>query len=344
MILGLETSCDDTSVAVLSSEGKVLALISAHQDDAHRPFGGVVPEVASRRHTENLLPLMESALASAGVAWADIQAIAVTSRPGLMGSLLVGVVTAKVLSLVNKIPLVGVNHIEGHLLAPLLHDNDYSPVAGFGFPYLGLAVSGGHSHLFACEAPGRYRLLGATVDDAAGEAFDKFAKMMKLGFPGGVQVDRLAFGGNPSAFNFPRALIHEGSLNFSFSGLKTSAARLLETLSLEEREARKADLCASYQEAIAEVLIKKLARAAREQGYRNWAITGGVSANSRVRSLGAEYAQKEGAILALPPLKYCTDNAAMIALAGLYHFKKGETSGQELTPSASSLVGDWASA
>lgn len=341
MILAIETSCDDTSVAVLDGEGQVRALTSAHQDDSHRPFGGVVPEVASRRHTENLLPIVEKVLAQAQVSWRDIQGIAVTSRPGLIGSLLVGVVTAKTLSLVNGVPYVGVNHIEGHLLAPLLRDSAYGPPAGFDFPYLGLAVSGGHTHLFHCEAPGRYHLLGQTVDDAAGEAFDKFAKMMGLGFPGGVRVDQGAVGGDVKAFKFPRGLRHEDSLNFSFSGLKTAALRTLETLSADEREAHKADLCASYQEAIVEVLVEKLERAGRLHKLKNWAITGGVSANSRLRARAAEVARGVGATLALPPLRYCTDNAAMIGLAGLYKLRAGVSSAQDLSPSPSSLPDDW---
>ncbi len=199
MILGIETSCDDTSVAVLSLDGEVKGLLSANQDAAHRPFGGVVPEVASRQHTESLLPLIEKVLQESHTGWAQITGIAVTSRPGLIGSLLVGVVTAKTLALARRIPFVGVNHIEGHLLAPLLRDASYGPPPGFDFPYLGLAVSGGHTHLFACRSPGQYSLLGRTVDDAAGEAFDKVAKMLNLGFPGGVQIDRLAAQGSAKA-------------------------------------------------------------------------------------------------------------------------------------------------
>jgi N6-L-threonylcarbamoyladenine synthase len=265
----------------------------------------------------------------------------VTSRPGLIGSLLVGVVTAKTLSLVHGIPYIGVNHIEGHLLAPLLRDSAYGPPADFDFPYLGLVVSGGHTHLYLCEGFGRYRLLGRTVDDAAGEAFDKFAKMMDLGFPGGVRVDQESVHGDVSAFKFPRGLLHEEGYNFSFSGLKTAAARVLEGLSPQERESRKHDLCASYQEAIVDVLVEKLARAGRAFRVRHWAVTGGVSANSRLRTRAAERAHADGALLALPPLRYCTDNAAMIGLAGLQHLRAGETSPQDLSPSASSLAGDW---
>lgn len=341
MILGIETSCDDTSVAVLSLDGEVKGLLSANQDSAHRPFGGVVPEVASRQHTENLLPLIDRVLHSSDIRWSDITGIAVTSRPGLIGSLLVGVVTAKTLALANDVPFVGVNHIEGHLLAALLRDESYSPPSGFEFPYLGLAVSGGHTHLFACEEPGKYKLLGHTVDDAAGEAFDKFAKMLKLGFPGGVQVDRLAVKGNSKAFQFPRGLLHEDNLNFSFSGLKTAGMRALEALKPEEIEAKKSDLCASYQEAIVEVLIEKLKKASAKTGLKNWTVTGGVSANSRLRVRAQEAATALGATLALPPLRYCTDNAAMIALAGLFKIKNGETSPQDLSPSASALPQDW---
>ncbi|MBX3021111.1 MAG: tRNA (adenosine(37)-N6)-threonylcarbamoyltransferase complex transferase subunit TsaD [Bdellovibrionales bacterium] len=341
MILGLETSCDDTSVAVLDLNGEVKSLVSANQDSSHRPFGGVVPEVASRQHTENLLPLVEQAMAEGGIAWPSITGIAVTSRPGLIGSLLVGVVSAKTLSLVRGIPFVGVNHIEGHLLAPLLRDASYGPPMGFDFPYVGLAVSGGHTHLFHCEAPGRYRLLGKTVDDAAGEAFDKFAKMMRLGFPGGLQVDRLAATGDRMAFKFPRAFMQDEDLNFSFSGLKTAALRQLESLSEAEAKARVSDLCASYQEAIVDVLVEKLARAARKCGAKNWTVTGGVSANSRLRARAQEMASAQGARLALPPLRYCTDNAAMIALAGLYRLRAGAVSPQDLSPSAASLPGDF---
>lgn len=340
MILGIETSCDDTSVSVLSADGVVRALVLQSQDGAHRPFGGVVPEVASRAHTENLLPLVDEAMRQAGASWDELEAVAVTSRPGLIGSLLVGVVTAKTLSLVKGVPLIDVNHIEGHLLASLLRDGDYAPPEGFDFPYLALAVSGGHTHLFRVLAPGDYRLLGQTRDDAAGEAFDKFAKMMGLGFPGGVRVDQTARGGNVKAHAFPRALMNEDNLDFSFSGLKTAGLRAVES-GLATTAEQKRDLCASYQEAIVDVLLGKMARAAAATGLKNWTITGGVSANSRLRARAEELARARGAVLALPPTRYCTDNAAMIALAGALKWKTGYRAAQDLSPSAGALPGDW---
>jgi N6-L-threonylcarbamoyladenine synthase len=341
IVLGIETSCDDSSVALVDADRNVLAQISVNQDQSHAPFGGVVPEVASRRHTENLLPLIDRVMNQANVNWDQVSAIAVTSRPGLIGSLLVGVVTAKTLALAKNKKLIDVNHIEGHLLAALLKDKEYQPRSGFDFPYLGLAVSGGHTHLFEVRAPGKYKLLGKTIDDAAGEAFDKFAKMLKLGFPGGVAVDKLAQQGNPEAYSFPRGLEHDRSLNFSFSGLKTAALRTIEKIPASELEAKKADLAASYQFAIVDILVKKLMAASEQTGLTNWTITGGVSANSSLRAHAQIAAQGLFATLALPPLRYCTDNAAMIALAGLLKLQSGREATQELSPSASSLATDW---
>lgn len=340
MILALETSCDDTSVAIVDLDGRVRILLSANQDLFHRPFGGIVPEVASRQHTENLLPLVDGALVQSGLGWDALTGIAVTSRPGLIGSLLVGVVTAKALALAKDLPFIGVNHIEAHLLAPLLRDSTYEPPKEFDFPYLGLAVSGGHTHLFLCERPGCYRLLGRTLDDAAGEALDKFAKMIGLGFPGGAEVDRWAVGGDPTAFAFPRAMMDdEGNLDFSFSGLKTAALRILD--GGVNRERQRADLCASFQEAVVDALVTKLVRAARVTGLKNWTVTGGVSANSRLRARASEAVRDHGGVLALPPLRFYTDNAAMVGMAGLHRLRAGETSRQDLAPSASSRADDW---
>lgn len=340
-VLAIETSCDDTSVAIVNREGFVEACCSANQDLVHAPFGGVVPEVASRSHTENLLPLVETTFKQAGRRWSEIQGIVVTSRPGLMGSLMVGVVTAKTLAMAKGLPWIAVNHIEGHLLAPFLRDAKHSPPEGFGFPYLALAISGGHTHLFMAEQPGRYRLLGQTLDDAAGEAFDKFAKLVGLGYPGGVLVDREALTGDPNKFPFPRALIKEGNLSFSFSGLKTSAQRLLETMTEDQRRQSLADLCASFQEAIVDVLLAKFERAALDHGVTCVALTGGVSANSRLRARVEDLAEQHAWVLALPPPRYCTDNAAMIGLAGLRRLERGERSAFDVGPSPSSAAADF---
>ena len=342
MILGIETSCDDTAVALVKPDGLVLGSLYAHQNTLHAPFGGVVPEMASRRHTEQLLPLLEELFVKTSATWDDIEGIAVTSRPGLIGSLLVGVVAAKALALAKNKKLIGVNHIEGHLVAPFLKDDQYQPPKDFRFPYIGLAVSGGHTHLFLVESPNKKRLLGKTRDDAAGEAFDKFAKLIGLGFPGGARVDEAARGGNPKAIAFPRGLIHEDNLDMSFSGLKTAAQRELAKMSVDEILQKRADLCASFQQAVVDALLAKLDKAADlHPEVKSITITGGVSANSLLRSQSEAWAKKKKRVLGLPPLRFCTDNAAMIAMAGLLHLRNGESSNQDLSPSAQSLIGDF---
>lgn len=318
-VLGIETSCDDTSCAVIDENGFVKAMLSANQDSVHAPFGGIVPEIASRNHTVTLLPLMNKVLEKANLKISDIDGIAATNRPGLLGSLLVGMVTAKTLSLSLNKPWIGVHHIEGHLMAPFLNDETYSAPKNWKFPFLSLVVSGGHTSLFKVLEFGKYELLGATTDDAAGEAFDKFAKMMGLGYPGGVQVDKLSQGGKKDFHAFPRALMKEDNYNFSFSGLKTSAQRLLET-SKETVQQNMNDLCASYQEAIVDVLYEKTMKAAREHKIQHITVTGGVSANSRLRE---KFQAAPNMNVAIPPLKFCTDNAAMIALTGLKYLEKG---------------------
>ncbi|MFN7455637.1 MAG: tRNA (adenosine(37)-N6)-threonylcarbamoyltransferase complex transferase subunit TsaD, partial [Pseudobdellovibrionaceae bacterium] len=229
-VLAIETSCDDTSVAIVGPQGFVRAVVSMNQDKAHAPFGGIVPEIAGRNHTEFLLPLIDRALQEAQVSWDDIQGVAVTNRPGLVGSLIVGLVTAKSIAQARQIPVIGVNHLEGHLLAPFLRDASYAPPEDFDFPYVGLAVSGGHTTLYHVPRWGRYEVLGATLDDAAGEAFDKFAKSIGLGWPGGAKVDQLAKAGDPKKYDFPRSMIHEDHLQMSFSGLKSSAQRKIESM------------------------------------------------------------------------------------------------------------------
>lgn len=335
-VLAIETSCDDTSVSIVNHEGRVLSLCSAHQDLVHKPFGGVVPEIAGRNHTLNILPLVSLCLEEAALSWDEIDGIVVTSRPGLLGSLIVGLVTAKSLALAKGLPFLGVNHLEGHLLAPFLKDNSYAPPDDFSFPFVALAVSGGHTHLYWVEKFGSYHVLGQSLDDAAGEAFDKFAKMLGLPFPGGVQVDKWAQkGGNPSAFSFPRPMLREKNLKMSFSGLKASARRLISKMSERERELKKADLCASYQEAICDVLIGKLDAALRQCGASRAVITGGVSANSRLRFWGEKWAKENQYQLLVPPIRYCTDNAAMIGYVGIQRLNRGEVSNHRHPPRAS---------
>jgi N6-L-threonylcarbamoyladenine synthase len=339
-VLAIETSCDDTSAAVVSMNGCVDSVVSANQDIVHQPFGGIVPEIASRNHALHLLPLVDSALEKAKLTWTDIDGIAVTARPGLVGSLLVGVVTAKSLAMIKNLPWIGVNHLEAHLLAPFLRDDEFSPPKDFSYPYVALAVSGGHTQIYEVSGIGDYTVLGRTVDDAAGEAFDKFAKMLGLGFPGGPKIDKLASTGKVTV-DFPRPFIHEKNLNFSFSGLKTAGLRLLESMTPEQIQANMNDLCASYQEAIIDVLIKKLARAIEETGHSRAVLTGGVSANSGLRARAESWAKDQGIELVVPPLRYCTDNAAMVGYAGILRLNKGERSEQDLKPLAESLPNDF---
>jgi len=340
-VLSIETSCDDTSVAIVDRSGWVHSVVSASQDWEHELYGGIVPEIAARNHSAALIPLIEEAFKKAGMNWSDIHGIAVTNRPGLIGALIVGLVTAKSLSQSKKIPFLGVNHLEGHLLAPFLKDAQYSPPEDFDYPYVGLAISGGHTSIYHITGLGEYKVLGATKDDAAGECFDKFAKMAGLGFPGGVRVDQQAKNGDPTAFEFPRSMIHDESFDMSFSGLKSAGQRMIEQLGPEMVQERLPDLCASFQEAIVDVLLIKLARAAKIYRAKRVILTGGVSANSRLRARAEEWAQKKGLRLVIPPLRYCTDNAAMIGYVGALRMARGEASGLELGPSPQTLATDF---
>lgn len=331
-VLAIETSCDDTSVAIVGNDGRVFSMVSAAQDLEHAPYGGIVPEIASRNHTRALLPLVEKALEKGSFSWGDIQGIAVTNRPGLVGALIVGLVTAKSLAQSLGIPFIGVNHLEGHLLAPFLKDSEYQSPQEFDYPYVALAISGGHTSLYLIHEFGKYEVLGATKDDAAGEAFDKFAKMLGLGFPGGIQVDQLARNGDVNAYPFPRSMIHDDTFDMSFSGLKSSAQRLIQKLGQDEVEKNKANLCASFQEAIVDILIAKLGAAAERCHCQRMILTGGVSANSRLRDRANEWALKKNMKLILPPLRYCTDNAAMIGYVGIRYLNKGISSDLSLGP------------
>ncbi len=320
LILGIESSCDDAAAAIIETDRPGIAAIRssviANQDEIHRRYGGIVPELASRNHVVTILPVIEQALEAAGCTLGDIGGIAVTRGPGLVGSLLVGLMCAKGLAQSLGKPVVGVNHIEGHLLAPLL---EHRPA----MPFLALVVSGGHTELFTVEALGRYRRLGRTRDDAAGEAFDKVAKLMGLGYPGGRVIDELSRRGDRRRVPIPRAHVRGAPLDFSFSGVKTAVATLLRS---EAAAAIKPeDLAASFQEAVVDMLVAPSLRAARETGADTIALTGGVAANSRLRERLAEAAAEEGRTLIAPSFKFCTDNAAMIAMAGSYRLLRGES-------------------
>lgn len=339
--LAIETSCDDTSIAIVDHRGFVHSMVSANQDLKHAPFGGIVPEVAGRNHLENLLPLLETLLKKSQISLAQIEAIAVTNRPGLVGSLIVGIITAKTLAQSLNKKLIGVNHLEGHILAPFLSDEAYTPSFNYQEPFLALAISGGHTSIYQVSGLGKYEVLGSTLDDAAGEAFDKFGKMMGFGFPGGVKVDQISQGGDVKKFDFPRSMIREDNYMMSFSGLKASAQRLIESLGAEQIRIHERDLCASFQEAIVDVLLSKLQRAVDFTGISKIVITGGVSANSRLRQRGAEWAQKNHLQLLIPPLRYCTDNAAMIGYAGILRLNRGEADNLSLGPSPNSYPEDF---
>ena len=325
-VLGLETSCDETAAAVVELDlaaspprGRALSDVVHTQAALHARFGGVVPELASRDHLQRALPVVDEALAEAGVQLADLDGIAVTRGPGLIGALLVGVQVGRALALGADKPLAMVNHLEGHLLAALLSE---TPPAA---PFLGLVVSGGHTSLYAVEAPGRYRILGHTLDDAAGEAFDKVAKLLGLPYPGGAHVDRLARGGDRTAFAFPRGLAkrRKDQFDFSFSGLKTALLLHVQQHGVPDGRAL-ADLCASFQEAICDSLTIRAVRAARAAGLTRLVLCGGVAANSRLRGLAQERCAAAGLELFLPAPKLCTDNGAMIALAGGLRLARGE--------------------
>lgn len=335
-ILGLETSCDETSAAILDVQienglivrPQVLANIVSSQAHVHERFGGVVPELASRHHVTNLVPVLDEAFAQAMTTLDDMGGIAVTRGPGLLGALLVGVQMAKAMAYARNLPLVGVHHLDGHLAAVELQG---TPTA---FPHVALLVSGGHTALFHVEKPGGYRLLGQTRDDAAGEAFDKVAKLVGLGYPGGPEIERLAIHGNPRALRFPRALPRRGELDFSFSGPKTAVAQYVVRAGLPRDQGLR-DFCASFQQAIVDVLVRKAREAMARVKATTLVAAGGVLANGAIRRALEEAAQKDGFALRFPPIALCTDNAAMIALAGARRLARGERDGHDFSAVAS---------
>jgi N6-L-threonylcarbamoyladenine synthase len=311
VILAVETSCDDTCAALVTHAGEVLSNVIASQGLLHALYGGVVPEIASRRHLELIDAVIADALEKGGAGLADVDLVAVTNGPGLIGALLVGVSAAKALAAARRLPLVPVDHLRGHVLASTLGERPIAP------PFLCLVASGGHTFVARVDEPSSYVVLGQTLDDAAGEAFDKGARLLGLGYPGGPEVDRLARTGDPEAFAFPRSLPGEG-LDFSFSGLKTALLYRIRDLGEDAAADRRADLAASYQRAIVDALVARAAAALEREGVRRLAIGGGVAANSELRAAVERLAAERGAELWVPPVALCTDNAAMIAAAARF--------------------------
>ena len=330
IILGIESSCDDTSAAVIS-DGVLLSNVIASQD-VHRSFGGVVPELASRAHELNIVPVVSEALSRAGVKPSDLTAIAFTRGPGLLGSLLVGTSFAKAMGLALDIPIVMVNHLQGHILANFVRQPD-KPVREPSFPYLCLLVSGGNSQIVRVDDPLHFEILGQTIDDAVGEAFDKCSKMMGLGYPGGPIIDKLAAQGDASRFKFAKPSIP--GLDYSFSGVKTSLLYFVRDEMAKDpsfMENNKADICASFQKVLIDILLDKLVKAAKQTGIKEVTIGGGVSANSGLRNRIEAEGRKRGWNTYLPEFKFTTDNAAMIAIAGYYHFLAGESAPLTVAP------------
>ena len=333
LLLAIESSCDETAAAVIDRNRHVLSNVVASQSQLHEQFGGVVPEIASRAHVKRILPVVDEALCAADVALADLSVIAVVTHPGLVGSLLVGLTAAKTLAMVYNLPLVAVNHIEAHIYACRM-------TVGHGlFPAIGLVVSGGHSNLYDCQEPIGFELLGSTVDDAAGEAFDKVAQILGLRYPGGPAIERAAKSGNPQAFQFPRPLLSDKRLNFSFSGLKTAVLYEVRgtpgsrTAAPRLTEQRICHIAAGFQEAVVDVLVGKCRQALKQRGRKTLCVGGGVAANLRLRERLQELAEQIDVRVVMAPVEYCTDNAAMAAIAW-ESFERGQTASLDLDVTA----------
>ena len=323
-ILAIESSCDETAAAVVKNGREVLSNVISSQIDLHTLYGGVVPEIASRKHIEKINQVVEQALTDASLTWDDITAIAVTYGPGLVGALLVGVSFAKALAFALKKPLIGVHHIEGHISANYIENKELEP------PFMCLVVSGGHSHLVKVKDYGEYEILGRTRDDAAGEAFDKVARAIGLGYPGGPKIDRISDEGNPDAIAFPRAKVADNEYDFSFSGLKSSVLNYLNSCEMKGEIVNQADVAASFQKAVVDVLVGHSMDALDKYGFKKFAIAGGVASNKHLRAAMVEACEKKQIEFYHPSPILCTDNAAMIGAAAYYEYKKGVTHGWDL--------------
>ena len=333
LILAIETSCDETAAAVVRNGREALSNVISSQIDIHKVYGGVVPEIASRNHIKKINIVIQEALDEAKVSLDDVDAIAVTYGPGLVGALLVGVSAAKAISFATKKPLIGVHHIEGHISANYIEYEELQP------PFLCLIVSGGHTDLVIVNDYGEYEIVGRTRDDAAGEAFDKVARAIGLGYPGGPKIDKLSKEGNKNAIEFPRAHIEGAPYDFSFSGLKSSVLNYLNSCKMKNIEINTADVAASFQESVVDVLVTKTIKAAKEHKIDKVAIAGGVAANSHLREKMKNSCAQEGITLYCPSPVYCTDNAAMIGAAAYYEYQKGKLSGYDLNAVANIEIG-----
>lgn len=316
IIMAIESSCDETSVAIVKNGKHVLSNIISSQIDLHKKFGGVVPEIASRKHIENIDPVISEALEEADMTIKDVTAVAVTYGPGLVGALLVGLAEAKAIAFAAKKPLIGVHHIEGHISANYI-EGDFKP------PFVCMVVSGGHTHLVHVRDYGKYEIMGKTRDDAAGEAFDKVARSIGLGYPGGPKIDKISKEGNEDAIEFPRSYLENGSYDFSFSGVKSAVLNYINQCKMKEQEINVPDIAASFQKSVVEVIVNKTIKATKELKLDKIALAGGVAANSKLREEMKKACEKEGITLHYPSLVYCTDNAAMIGVAGYYEYING---------------------
>ncbi len=334
LILAIESSCDETAAAVVKNGREVLSNVISSQIALHTLYGGVVPEIASRKHIEKINQVVQAALDEANVTLDDITAIGVTYGPGLVGALLVGVAEAKAIAYAAKKPLVGVHHIEGHIAANFIEHKDLEP------PFFSLVVSGGHTHLVRVKDYGKFDIIGRTRDDAAGEAFDKVARAIGLGYPGGPKIDKVSKEGNPEAIAFPRAHVEDAPYDFSFSGLKSAVLNYLNHAKMTGEEVNPNDLAASFQKAVVQVLVEHAIRGTKEHGFRKLALAGGVASNSALRASLKEACEKNGITLYYPSPIFCTDNAAMIGAAGYYEYKKGRRSGWDLNAAASLKLGE----